>query len=130
MTIFTLMWGVPYLTAAQHVSRDEAGALLTVSVVTAIVAGILIGIFIGRHPHRRSWLVLGIITSNAAIWTVVLALNSPAPRFAAGGRRCGDLDLGGPGSVVGFDFARTFNPRSTLGTAQGADAGERLPGLN
>ena len=102
VTIFTLMWGVPYLTAAQHVSRDEAGALLTVSVVTAIVAGILIGIFIGRHPHRRSWLVLGIITSNAAIWTVVV------------------ISVGGPGSVVGFDFARTFNPRSTLGTAQGA----------
>ncbi len=119
VTIFTLMWGVPYLTAAQHVSRDEAGALLTVSVVTAIVAGILIGIFIGRHPHRRSWLVLGIITSNAAIWTVVLALNSPAPRWLLVVLVV-VISVGGPGSVVGFDFARTFNPRSTLGTAQGA----------
>ena len=25
----------------------------------------------------------------------------------------------GPGSMVGFDFARTFNPSTTLGTAQG-----------
>ena len=27
--------------------------------------------------------------------------------------------MGGPGSVVGFDFARTFNPSKSLGTAQG-----------
>lgn len=119
VTIFALMWGVPYLTAAQHVSRDDAGALLTVSVLTAIVAGILIGIFIGRQPHRRSWLVLGIIAGNAAVWTVVLARDTPAPYWLLVVLVV-VISVGGPGSVVGFDFARTFNPRSTLGTAQGA----------
>jgi hypothetical protein len=29
------------------------------------------------------------------------------------------ISVGGPGSMVGFDFARTFNPRATLGTASG-----------
>src|SRR6185369_632656 len=29
------------------------------------------------------------------------------------------ISIGGPGSMVGFDFARTFNPSTTLGTAQG-----------
>ena len=119
VTVFALMWGVPYLTAAQRVSRADAGALLTISVITAVVAGILIGIFIGRQPHRRSWLVLGIIASNAAIWTVVLARNSPAPYWLLAVLVV-VISVGGPGSVVGFDFARTFNPRSTLGTAQGA----------
>lgn len=119
VTVFALMWGVPYLTAAQHVSRDDAGALLTVSVLTAIVAGILIGIFTGRKPHRRSWLVLGIIAGNALIWTVVLARDSPAPYWLLVVLVV-VISIGGPGSVVGFDFARTFNPRSSLGTAQGA----------
>ena len=119
VTVFALMWGVPYLTAAQHVSREDAGALLTVSVLTAIVAGILIGIFTGRKPHRRSWLVLGIIAGNALIWTVVLARDSPAPYWLLVVLVV-VISIGGPGSVVGFDFARTFNPRSSLGTAQGA----------
>lgn len=119
VTVFALMWGVPYLTAAQQVSRDWAGAMLTVSVVTAVVAGILIGIFSGRHPHRRSWLVLGIIAASATIWTVVLSLNSPAPHWLLV-LLVVVISVGGPGSVVGFDFARTFNPRSNLGTAQGA----------
>src|SRR6185312_6761037 len=39
VTAFALMWGVPYLTAAQGISTGAAGALLSVSVVTAIVAG-------------------------------------------------------------------------------------------
>jgi MFS family permease len=29
------------------------------------------------------------------------------------------ISVGGPGSMVGFDFARTFNPSATLGTASG-----------
>ncbi len=95
-------------------------ALLTISVVAAIVfGGVLIGIVTGRHPHRRSWIVLGIVISNALIWTVVLALPSAAPRWLLVVLIV-VISCGGPGSMVGFDFARTFNPRSTLGTAQGA----------
>jgi nitrate/nitrite transporter NarK len=29
------------------------------------------------------------------------------------------LGIGGPGSMIGFDYARTFNPPSRLGTATG-----------
>lgn len=119
ITVFTLMWGIPYLIAAQGISREAAGGLLIVSVVTAVVAGVFIGVFTGRHPHRRSWLVLGIIGSNAAVWTAVLALPGPAPHWLLLVLVV-VISVGGPGSVVGFDFARTFNPGATLGTAQGA----------
>jgi len=119
VTVFTLMWGMPYLTVAQGVSRGTAGGLLIVSVVTAVAAGVVIGVLTGRHPHRRSWLVLGIIGTNAAVWTAVLALPGPAPYWLLVVLVV-VISVGGPGSVVGFDFARTFNPRATLGTAQGA----------
>ncbi|HEY7054843.1 MAG TPA: MFS transporter [Mycobacterium sp.] len=118
VTVFALMWGVPYLTAAQGVSAGAAGGLLSVSVVAAIVAGIVIGVLTARYPLRRSWMVLGIIASNAAIWTVVLALPSRAPLWLLT-LLVVLISVGGPGSMVGFDFARTFNPRATLGTAQG-----------
>lgn len=119
VTVFALMWGVPYLTVAQHLSRSAAGTLLTISVVSAIVSGVVIGILTGRHPHRRSRIVLGIIGSNAAIWTVVLAQPSPTPHWLLMVLIV-IISVGGPGSMVGFDFARTFNPQPTLGTAQGA----------
>jgi len=118
VTVFALMWGVPYLTVAQGVSSAVAGTLLTVSVVAAISAGVLIGIVTGRHPHRRSRLVLAIIASNALVWTVVLALPGRAPLWLLV-ILVVVISVGGPGSMVGFDFARTFNPSATLGTAQG-----------
>lgn len=39
VTVFALMWGVPYLTVAQNLSRAQAGTLLTISVVAAIAFG-------------------------------------------------------------------------------------------
>jgi MFS family permease len=118
VTTFALMWGVPYLTEGQGLSRGVAGGLLTVSVASAIFSGIVIGIVTGRHPHRRSRVVLAIIFSNALLWTAVLALPSPAPLWLLVGLIV-VISVGGPGSMVGFDFARTFNPRPTLGTATG-----------
>ena len=118
ITIFALMWGLPYLTVAQGLSAGAAGALLSLSVATAIASGILIGVFTGRYPHRRSWIVLGIIGSNALVWTVVLSLPGPAPLWLLV-VLVAVISVGGPGSMVGFDFARTFNTRATLGTAQG-----------
>jgi MFS family permease len=118
VTVFALMWGVPYLTVAQGQSTGAAGALLTISVVAAISSGIAIGIFTGRNPHRRSRIVLVIIATNALVWTVVLALPGRAPLWLLVVLIV-VISVGGPGSMVGFDFARTFNPSATLGTAQG-----------
>jgi len=119
ITVFALMWGVPYLTVAQNVSRTGAGTLLTISVAATIVSGVLIGIITGRHPHRRSWVVLAIIAGNALAWTAVLALPGPAPYWLLV-VLVTVISSGGPGSMVGFDIARTFNPGAALGTAQGA----------
>ncbi len=118
VTVFALIWGVPYLTEAQGLSTGAAGGLLTISVVAAISSGIVIGIFTGRLPHRRSRLVLGIIVANALAWTVVIALPHRAPLWLLVALIV-VISVGGPGSMVGFDFARTFNPGATLGTAQG-----------
>lgn len=118
ITVFALIWGVPYLTTAQGVSALFAGALLTISVVTAIAAGIVIGVLTARYPMRRSWMVLTIIASNVLVWTFVLALPFRSPWWLLVVLVV-VISVGGPGSMVGFDFARTFNPGATLGTAQG-----------
>ncbi|WP_019927880.1 nitrate/nitrite transporter [Nocardia sp. BMG111209] len=117
-TTFALMWGVPYLVSAQGFSQSAAGWLLTVSVAVALVAGPLVGELCGRFPLRRSQLVLGIMAAGVAMWTTVLTLDGPAPRWLLV-LLVVVISVGGPGSNVGFDYARTFHPGSTLGTAQG-----------
>lgn len=117
-TVFALLWGVPYLVAGQGFSTGEAGALLTVLVAVGIVAGPLFGEFTARHPMRRSWLVVTVIVATAGMWTAVLAVPPPAPPWLVVALVV-VLALGGPGSVVGFDYARTFNPDHRQGAAVG-----------
>ncbi|HEX8135012.1 MAG TPA: MFS transporter, partial [Actinomycetes bacterium] len=117
-TVFALMWGFPFLIAGEGVSRATASALLTVFVLTGMAAGPVIGVLVQRHPLRRSWLVLGVVTVNAVAWSTVLAWPGQAP-LPVLVLLVLALGLGGPGSMIGFEFARTFNPPSRLGTATG-----------
>lgn len=117
-TVFALLWGMPFLVAGQGLRPVEASVLLTVFVVAGIVVGPVIGELTARHPLRRSWLVLAIIAATAVAWTAVLLAPQPAPRWLLV-LLVLVLAAGGPGSIVGFDFARTFNPGGRQGTAVG-----------
>ena len=117
-TVFALLWGVPYLISGQGRSTGQASAYLTLLVLAGIAAGPVLGELTARHPLRRSWLVLTIIGVTAGLWTVVLALPGPAPSWLLVALVL-VLALGGPGSLIGFDYARTFNPVNRMGTAQG-----------
>lgn len=114
---FALMWGVPYLVQGQGRTSAEAGGLMTLFVlVTALLAPVM-GALAGRHPWRRSWLVLTVIALTASVWAVVLLLPFPAPLWVLG-VLVAVLAAGGPGAVVGMDLARTFSPSRRLGLAQ------------
>jgi MFS family permease len=115
---FALFWGYPFLVEGEGLSPAAASALLTVLVVAGMAIGPTLGALAARWPLRRSALVLGVVGSSAAAWTLVLAWPGPAP--------IGLLVLlvlvlagNGPGSIVGFDFARTENPPARLGSASG-----------
>jgi MFS family permease len=76
------------------------------------------GVLVQRHPLRRSWLVLGVVGLNVGAWTAVLAWPGRAPGWLLVILVMA-LASGGPGAMIGFDFARTFNPPNRLGTATG-----------
>jgi MFS family permease len=116
--VMGLLWGVPFFVHAEHRSEGTAAALLTLLVAVFIVGGPVIGSYISRHPWQRSTVVLGIVAAMAATWTVVLLLPGDAPLWLLG-LLVVTTGLGGPGSMIGFDLARTFAPASRLGSASG-----------
>ncbi len=117
-TVFALLWGFPFLVSGEGLSTTAASALLTTFVLTSMVCGPVFGRLVGRHPLRRSWLVLGILAVTAGAWTLVLAWPGRAPLWVLVLLVLA-LALGGPGSMIGFDYARTFNPPARLGSATG-----------
>ncbi|QXJ26468.1 MFS transporter [Actinomadura graeca] len=115
---FALMWGFPYLVSGQGMSPAAASTLLTLFVLANVVSGPLVGRLVARRPLRRSRLVLGIVAVNVAAWAVTLAWPPPAPSWLLVLLvLC--VALGGPGAMIGFDYARTFNPPGKQGTATG-----------
>ena len=117
-TVFALLWGFPFLVSGQGLTPAAASGLLIVMTVTAIVTSPLVGAFVTRWPYSRSTLVLWIVVAIMAVWAVVLLWPGRAPLWLLVVLVV-VLAVGGPGSMVGFDLARTFNPPTRLGSASG-----------
>ena len=117
-TVFALFWGYPYLVQGQGLSPTAAGALLTVLVLAGMAVGPVVGWLAGRWPLRRSAVVLALVAGSALAWAVVLAWpgRAPLPLLVL---LVLVLASNGPGSMLGFDFARTENPPARLGSAAG-----------
>ncbi|MBT1633388.1 MFS transporter [Curtobacterium flaccumfaciens] len=116
-TVFSLLWGVPMLRGLGY-SPGEAAGFLTIIVVVGFVAGPVLGVLCARFPMRRSNLVLGVVVLLAVLWTAILLWPGHPPTWLLV-LLVVAMGIGGPGSLIGFDFARTFNPVGSLGSANG-----------
>ncbi|GAA3287460.1 MFS transporter [Dactylosporangium vinaceum] len=116
--VFALLWGYPFLTQGEGVAPGTAALLLSLLTVGGIVLGPVVGHFCGRLPYHRSTLVLGIVGSSAAAWTAVLLWPGRAPLWLLT-TLVVVLTMSGPGSMIGFDYARSFNPADRIGGATG-----------
>lgn len=118
-TAFVLLWGFPFLTIGQGLTPAMASLLFTVYVVFGILVGPVIGALSSRHPMRRSrLLVLPLIGIQVVAWLVVILWPGPASLWLLFALAFA-MSAGGPASMIGFDHARTFNPRHRLSTATG-----------
>ncbi len=117
-TVFALLWGYPFLVEGEGLSPQVAAGLLTLLVVAGVVVGPVVGSLVARWPLRRSVIVLAVTLASAAAWTVVLLWPGPAP-LPLLVLLVLVLATNGPGSMVAFDYARTFSPPERLGVATG-----------
>ena len=115
---FGLLWGYPFLVQGQGLAPTTAAAMLILPVLAGLCYGPLVGRYAARFPFYRSWIVLAVISGSVLMWTVVLLWPGQAPMPVL-------LLLivvqaaGGPGSMLGLDYARTFNPATRFGAANG-----------
>jgi len=116
--VFSLLWGFPFMVYALGYEAALAAGMLTILVGAGMVFGPVLGLLTARYPLRRSNIVLGIVAAMATAWTVVLLWPGEPPLWLIA-LLIVVIGIGGPGSLIGFDFARTFNPQRALGSANG-----------
>jgi sugar phosphate permease len=116
--MLALLWGFPMLSIGLGYGPAVAAGMIGLMVVIAAIAGPIIGLLSARFPFRRSNLVLGIVGLMAVAWTIVL-LWPGQPPFWMIVALIVVVAAGGPGSLIGFDFARTYNPPVRHGAASG-----------
>ncbi|HEX8781197.1 MAG TPA: MFS transporter, partial [Nocardioides sp.] len=118
ITVFSLLWGFPFLVSGQGLTPAAAAGLLSLAVVWFMVAGPVLAWVTTRVPYHRSQIVVGVVAVTVLSWTAVLLWPGPAPMpllvllVVA-------TATGGPTSMVGFDLARTFTPATAMGRASG-----------
>lgn len=117
-TVFALLWGFPFMVYGLGLSQPMAASMLLVVVASGVLIGPLLGLLSARYPYRRSNIVLGIVVAMGCAWTALLLWPGTPPLWLLVVLLV-VLGAGGPGSLIGFDFARTFNPARVLGSANG-----------
>lgn len=118
LTMMTLLWGFPFLSVGMGYGATSAAALLSLTVLTSAVSGPVLGILTARFPFRRSNLVLGIVLAMGLAWALLLLWPGIPPLWVVI-LLLVVIAVGGPGSLIGLDFARTFNPMRSFGSASG-----------
>lgn len=116
--VFLLLWGTPFLTGGLHFSLAEASSLLSLSVMSMMLGGILLGPITSRFIERRAWVALGIIGAIASTWIAVILWPGEPPLWLVIVLVV-VIPLGGPVSMVSFEIARSHAPRSYAGVATG-----------
>ena len=118
VTVFSLLWGFPFLVSGQGLAPATAAALMSLAVVWFLLAGPVIAWLTPRMPYYRSLIVVGVVAATALSWTLVLLWPGPAPMPLLVLMVCATA-TGGPASMVGFDLARSFTPATAMGRASG-----------
>lgn len=118
MTVFTMLWGFPFLVRGQGMSEAGAAALLMAMTGWVIVSGLVLSWAVRRFPFHRSWIVLSVVAAMVVAWTAVLARSDPSPLWLLVVMAFTTAS-GGPASMVGFDLARSFTPLEASGRANG-----------
>jgi MFS family permease len=116
--VLAILWGYPLLTVGLGMPVGTAAIVMSMFVAASFVGGPVIGWIVARFPLRRSNVVIGVAVVTYGCLTALILWPGHPPLGAVIPLFLG-IGIGGPGSMVGLDFARTFNPSHAGGVASG-----------
>lgn len=117
-SVFVLLWGYSFLVRGEGVDAGVASLMLSSFVLIGFLVGPWMSSFCATHPDRRQSLVLVQVSAILLSWLMVLSWSGTAPLWLLVVLVL-VIGSGGPGSMIAFDFTRSFIDKAKLGTANG-----------
>ena len=117
-TTFALLWGVPFMVGGNDLTVTDAATLLSLFVAVNAVAGVAIGWTVAQYPGIRRTLVRVIVSLIILVWVAVLAHEGPIG-YAWMTAIVVVIAIGGPASMIAFDFSRSYVRKENLGISNG-----------
>jgi sugar phosphate permease len=117
-SVFTLIWGVPFLVKAEGYSKYAASGFLTIIVLAGAIGGMILAVLTSRFTDHLTKMTYAITASQALTWALAICWPGRIPS-AVIVILVVALSIGGPGSLIGFAHARRWIPVERIGTADG-----------
>lgn len=117
-TTILLLWGVPYLSKAENLSRSIVSTLLSSMVIAGILAGLWYAKVCAHTPERRKFIVVLVAVVNIAAFSLLSLWPGQAPVWLLVALLL-LVGAGGPSSMVAFDYSKQYVPKSRLGATNG-----------
>ncbi|MGH1564027.1 MFS transporter [Mumia sp. DW29H23] len=115
-TVLGILWGYPFFVRGQHASPAFAAFLLTLLTLATMATGPFLAWLTAHRPYHRSSTTLAIMAGIATVWAAVLLWPGDAPSWLLV-LMVVVTAVGGPASMVGFDFVRTLGSAERAGLA-------------
>ena len=109
--VFLLLWGTPFLIGGIGLSASQSGGLLSLTVISSMAAGLVLGPISSRFMRRRVWVNFGITALIATVWLAVLLTPGTPPMWLLVALVL-IIPLGGPASMISFEVVRSHSPKS------------------
>ncbi len=116
--VFLLLWGTPFLIGGVGLSPAAASGLLSLTVLSSMFAGLVLGPISSRFLERRVWINVGITVAIALVWIAVIVWPGVPPVWLLVILLV-VMPLGGPASMISFEVSRSHTPRSFSGFGTG-----------
>ena len=117
-SMFILLWGYPFMIQGEGLSRPLASSLLASFVFIGFFVGPVLSYLCIKWPQRRhlivttlyalmafSWVLIFLTPGKNPLWQIILLVLA--------------IGVGGPASMVAFDYSRVAIPKFRLGSSNG-----------
>ena len=117
-SVFILLWGYTFLVEAEGLSKAFASALLSSFVFIGFFVGPILSHICVRYPRSRHRLVFSVYGLMTFSWMLIICSPGVNPLWQIM-LLVLSIGVGGPASMIAFDYSRNSIPAFRLGSSNG-----------